>query len=234
MPEFTTWRSLVDGQEYSAIPDSAVLNFNASNFAEPWPNDVENEPDMSVSGLSSTTLSDDSDGVEGDGVDDVGEVDPPSALTGSDLLSHTIEFSIEFDHDDVGRFITNIDSNSEQALQIGLNEPSTGNVSIFIDDKNDDRLEFHPDDNPNLNDGNVHKVTFEIVDSANNDANIYIDGSSVDVNFVETGGPDNYGSWDFDYAFWAQRASDGGLINHAEAASGIIRWHNEATGQQTI
>ena len=57
MTEFTTWRSLVDGAEISAIPDSALLYWQAGSFAEPWPDDALGR-DMIIDGLTQSTVND--------------------------------------------------------------------------------------------------------------------------------------------------------------------------------
>ena len=222
-------RILFDGV---AIPDSAVLNFDAANFDTPtWPNGVDNEPDMSVSGLSTTTLSNGTSGVGGDGNDDFGEVTLPSALDGNALQSQTIEFSIELSNDDIGHIVSNINSNGNQATQVRINDPDPGHIRVFCEDDDDNRLRFGTDQNPNINDGEVHNVTVDIADSSQNDVNIHIDGSSVGLTFSDTDGPSNFTTWDYDCAFWAQRLTGGGTTAHLEAASGIIRWHDESTGQ---
>jgi len=231
----------VDGQTVftAGPPDSAVLNYDASNFASPWPNDIAGQPDMSITGLTSSTLINGDDGVSGDGTNDNGQVDLPSNFEGSSLQTHTIEFSVQFSHTDETDICGNFDTASNQFLTLRANRnendsSDAGNFRYHLEDDSGDDLRIAPDSNPGINDGNLHKITIEIVDSSTNDANIYIDGSAVTVATGQTNGPSNFSSWGGDMRFFARDNRSGNARGFWQGDMGIIRWHDEATGGQTI
>ena len=79
MTEFTTWRSLVDGEIISAVPDSAIAQYIASDFDPEtgvWADNLGNF-DLSASG-NPQLIEDEADGndvVRLDGVDDLFDSD---------------------------------------------------------------------------------------------------------------------------------------------------------------
>jgi hypothetical protein len=107
-----------------------------------------------------------------------------------------------------------------------------GNFRLFLRDDNGDDLSVAPSTNPGLNDGDTHKVTIDVVDSATNTVDIYLDGSEVSVSYANQQSPDNF-AFSRDFGFFA-RNNDGTVDSYIDIAHGIHRFHGSSTGGQTI
>ena len=222
---------------FDVIPDSVALQYSAETFeeGEGWEDDT-GTADMSVSGLSTTTLSDGSDGVQGDGTDDHGLVDIPSSLEGSELSDFALEFRIESTTSDFTRLFGTRNDGEEPSFQVFSNvdeagSGDSGNIKLRIDDEDGNEFHIAFDEAPDLFDGNVHTVTFDVVDiTDNSECRVFFDG---DEETIATG-PDDISdpsgiSWQYDIGHYA-RNDRGSIDQHFEGAFNIIRWHDVSTG----
>lgn len=232
------WVPILD---VSAIPDSVVLQYYATTWSQvdgTWVDDA-GTADMSITGdPQATTLSDGSESVTADGVDDYGTITLPAALSGSSLQDFSVEFAVEYSTSNEAELCGSLNANGNQWLRIRLNTDESastdaGNFHVILADDDGDRLRFSPASNPGLNDGSRHDLSIVINDASANDASVIIDGSSVSVTYNEQQAPNNFVSWDQSMAIWAEN-NNGSIRDYVEAAVGAIRWHDEAITSQTI
>lgn len=213
-----------------AAPSSVVQQFSASNFASPWPDDIGSN-DMTVNGLTSATLSDGSDAVEGDGASDNGTANFP--IEGSDLNAFAFEFTVQYGTDDGNTICGIINDGASGSRQIiNVFKSGDGNISFDLRDSNETTFRFTASTNPGLDDGSRHDILFSVVDAANNDGRIWIDGSEVSVTVENAEGPTNWTTWDYDLAYYA-RNNQGTIDNNTAQSVGVWKWHNEAITSPT-
>jgi hypothetical protein len=225
----------------SGIPDSVVVQYDASNFTQgeaTWPADVG--PDMSITGDPQTeTLSDGSVGVRGDGVDDYGEWTAPSSLEGSSLHQFSIEFGIQFTQSTVFA-MGNFNGDNETSVVVDFNKQENfndeaGNFRFFLRSDGGNNFAVSPTNNPNLDDGNLHKVSIIVTGTDPvTDTDIIIDGTQVNTSAGNDSIPlDNYGQQDLSQAVFAFN-NEGSIGRYGDVAYSIIRWHDSAITEQTI
>ena len=243
MTEFTTWRSLVDGNEIVAIPDSVVLDYSAETWTQGdsvW-EDNNNVADMSIVGSpTKTTLDSGEDAIRTDGTDDYGLITMPSQLEGDDMQQMAIEWRF-------GGFSSTADplrawgvggESGDTRMFLTLNvdldfNSDPGNFRFDIRDASDDRIVCSPASNPNINDNNDHDIVIDVVDSTNSDVDVYIDGSSVNLNFSDQQNPSNFGNFSTDMAVWAFNNA-GDVSGETQFNMAKMRWHNETIGGGTF
>ena len=130
MSNFTTWRSLVDGEEIAGIPDSAVHHYSVTDFTTSnWP-DSEGNNDLNVNGLSAdSTAFGGEGGVQGDGSDDYGESSPPN-------INPTEPWAVAFSFNTTGTGLTGfLDNDNNSGLMIGTGDPSNltaGRMNLWL------------------------------------------------------------------------------------------------------
>lgn len=225
----------------SAVPDSVVTQFDPSTFTtgDPtWDDDVRSN-DMALAGdPQSVSLSNGDDGVEGDGSDDSGLHPMPAELSGSSLNSFAIEFPIETtETSDAVNYVGGREG-SGQAIEMtaNLNEnfnTDDGNFFIAIDDDNGNNLRFSPSTSPNINDGSRHTILLNVLDAANNNVEVYVDGSTVSLSYAVQGGPSSWIDWTQDMG-WFSRHQNGTVERHAAVSFGTIRLHETSISGPTL
>jgi hypothetical protein len=189
---------------------------------------------MSMSGdPQSVTLNNGNNGVEADGNDDYGLAPIASVLNNTSMC---YEFSLQTTSSNQRIWGLN-ESTSGGNWEIQFNgdeqyNSDPGNFRAFIRNSNGDTIAVAPSTNPGLNDGAVHRVTVDVVDTANNNVNIYVDGSEVNVSYGNQQSPDNF-NFSRDFGFFA-RNNVGTIELNLNIAHGIHRFHNQSTGGQTI
>lgn len=228
------------------LADSIVLQYFATTWSQgdaTWPDD-NGIQDMSVNGdPQATTLSDGSDGIAWDGVDDWGQITFPSSLEGASLEQSAVEFSLQWSHSNTIEVLmgaNNDTSSSTQLVTIELNRDqafntAAGNFYARILDQDGNGVHFAPSSNPGLNDGGRHDISIIFDDLTQPTVSVIIDGSSVSLSFNGQDPADNLGTWAQDVGV-AARNGDGGSATdrYAEVNIGAIRWHDEAISGQTI
>jgi len=233
----------IDGQTaWTAIPDSVILQYFATTWTQgntTWQDGAGTAENISLSGgPTASTLSDGSESISFDGVDDYGLVTLPSELSGGSLNAFSLEFAVEYLHGNEGR-VGISDGTQEFRLQLNSDEnfnSKDGKLNIRLVGDAGDAITFAPTNNPGLNDGNRHDVSIIINDASNNDVGLIIDGSSVGVTLSSSytdGGITSFKSWTRDWA-WGSYNSDGSLSDYSEMDTGAIRWHDQAITSQTI
>lgn len=237
-------RNSVDIRD-GAIPDSVVIQHTATTWAQgdsTWGDDdtEDGSQDVSLTGdFQSDTLSDESESILGDGVDDYGDLTLPAEFEGSSLNSFTIEFAIRHsDSDSPVNIIGTRNDDGTQNIEVNLNvdngfNTDTGNVRLVLTDDAGDTIVVEPSTNPNLDDSSRHDVTIIVNDASASDVDMIIDGSSLDLNFGTSQNPSSFTTWDRPVALWGW--NDGGSISrywNGEIAAD--RWHDQAISSQTI
>ena len=239
MSNFTTWRSLVDGEEIAVIPDSVVLQYFATEVSGgslTWPDDNEVRDMVLTGDESDNTLSDGLDSLNFDGTSDHGLINLPGDFEESGLTEFSIEFALQFTHSDRDSLISH--RNDGQELRVRPNEregfdPDAGNVAFVLEDTSGNQINCAPSENPGLNDGNRHDVSIIVEDSTQNSVTITIDGADQPLSFSSQQNPDNFTTWTEDCPI-AARSIDGSIDDHFEVDVGAIRLHNKAITEQTI
>jgi len=232
---FYTWDgSAWSGVAYDVIPDSVDYQWSGPTFQtgdSAWTDDVQSQ-DMALTGdHQAVTLNNGEEAVEGDGIDDHGTAPIPSSYCDN----ATWEFELETtDSDDLDRLFGNRNS-SDQWIYASLNTDAAfnvddGNISFHLRGPNDAGLDVAPSGDPNLNDGSVHRVSIDIIDAANNDIDIIIDGVTQSLSFTDTNGPSSFESWEQDMVFWAWN-NEGTVGSNLNAAYNKIRIHGSSVGQ---
>ena len=239
MVDFTggTWRSLIDGSEVSAIPDSLVLQYAATNVSggdTTWSDDNE-VADMTLTGGETDTTVDDVEALGFDGTDDHGNIDLPSDFEGDGLNEFTVEFSISTTTSDNGRVFEQRNNDENQDLGFIMNSGPTGTGGFLwvFDDDNGDRFRFGPDSDPNLNDGERHDISIIIEDAVNHEATVIIDESEIGIDVTDSDSPNSFTTWDNEMGI-AARNDGGSMNNHLEVDVLAMRWYSEAIEDQTI
>jgi hypothetical protein len=232
------FRSVVRPARKPSGPDSVIREYRAKNFGSSTVPDSVGSADMSTNGVTAVTLNNGGAGIKGDGVDDSGLATIPEV---GNFQQSAIEFSMQTTstNDGVPFGISNSSSPSGGSITFNTNinrdesfNKSTGQIRIQISDGSD-VLRFAPSTNPNLNDGNVHKVSIIYDNAANNDTRLIIDGSQVNLTFSDVDGPSNFGDLNDDFGFFG-RADDGTVSSFCDIAFGVIRFHNQSITSQTI
>lgn len=221
---------------FSQVPNSVIHQYRGRDFTtSTWTNSV-GSADISINGASVTTLNG-KRAASGDGVDDFGKATIPRV---GNLQKSAVEFSMQT-------------TSSGNGIPFGVNNsPSTGgtvtfnpslnfdanfnqdpgNINIQLSDGTD-LIRFAATTSPNLNDGDVHKVSIVFVDTASNDVRLIIDGSQVNITFSAASGPQNFGNLSDDFGFFAR--TDGGTpSDFSEISFGIFRFHDRPISKQTI
>lgn len=225
----------------SAIPDSVVMQYFATTWSQgdgTWIDD-NGVADMSIIGdMQDGTLSDGAESIHADGTDDHGEITLPSQFEGSGLTAFSVEAALETTTTDASNLIGLRESGANQFLEIWINRDgglniNEGFIAMRLTDSNGNSLRFGPSNNPNINDGSRHDISFIIHDSTANDAEIIIDGTSVSLTFSSTGGPSSFTTWGSPMQVWA-RNLDGSISNYLDAKQGAMRWHDQGISDQTI
>jgi hypothetical protein len=220
------------------IPDSVVVQYRASEYTQgssTWA--ADRGPDMSITGDPQTeTLQNGEVGVRGDGTDDFGSWDPPASLEGSSLESFSIEFSVQFTTGD--KFAEGSYSGSDTSINLSYNVDEAfnveeGNFRIQLVDDSDSVVQAAPQSNPNLDDGNTHKVSIIINNAPAPDIEFIVDNSSFNTAYDFQDSLDNFGAQDINQYVFA-RNNQGSPDNYGNIAHGIIRWHDTAISSQTI
>lgn len=225
----------------SAIPDSVVVQNIANTFSQGdgiWVDDAteDGSQDMSITGdPQAGTLSDGSESVNFDGVDDYGQFTMPSELEGSGLNAFAVEFA--FQHTTTGPCSIAGIFGANNNLRYELNRDhqfndDPGNILIRLDDQDGNQLRFAPSSNPGLNDGNRHDLTVSIDDASANSATVIIDGSEVSLSFGSQQSPSNFGAWNNNMRVAARYYS--GVDFYADVDVGAYRWHDSPISEQTI
>jgi hypothetical protein len=229
---------------FSAIPDSVLIQQFATTYAggdAKWVDDATDDgsQDAAIVGdPTKTTLSDGSEAVSFDGGGDRADLTLPSELEGSGLQSFTVEFAAQWTTTQNRTIATVRNDNGNQIFGVELNinenrNQDVGDVLFTLRDNDLNQLQAAPQTNPNLDDGNRHDLTFIVNDSATNDVEIIIDGSSVSLAFGNTESPDNFVAWDRPIPYAAKNLG-GTISTETDIEIGAARWHDESINSQTI
>ena len=237
MTEFTTWRSLVDGERIDSIPDSVVNQYDARTYdgSDTWTDDVGNQNMTIVGSPTESTLSDGSDSISGDGVDDAGRGPTLPNIIGDGEFTIEFAFQADINEGDFDRWGTRTDDGRlvfrENAGDTG---DDSGSMELQMEDSDGNLFKIDPQDNVSLFDGTRHDITWIIKDLNNNDAEIIIDGQDPGVNVGRAESPDPNNFINEDMGFWGQWDGSSFTEFWDDLEFGAIRIHDEAISEQTI
>jgi hypothetical protein len=218
------------------VPDSVVHQYRGENFTtSTWPDSAPSGPeaDMSINGVSATTLNGDR-AASSDGVDDFGVVDgggPQTLPAQSDSfgVAFTFESSQIKDRPAFSGVINNTGSIFAITDNVS-NDGKNGNIDFFLRDDNGSDLSVSTVDNTFF-DGAVHLVCINKLDDTTVD--MYVDDMSI-AKGVST---DKIGFSSADYsadspmAFFA-RNNTGTIQRHRKFDAGLFEFNEETYSQQ--
>jgi len=204
-----------------AIPDSVENQYPAEDFASPWPDQV-GDADMSVTGLSKTTLNG-SDVVTADGQDDHGVADILD-LGGQQTWGFAMTFATSVSGDDFPRIIGISDTSFDNSCQIVIRD--TGVIS-FEWRINNNRIRVTSSDA--VNDGELKSIIINKNGDGADDIEVYVEDMTTDQSNI--GLDDNLDSsnWPLDdsYGIYARRLTDGTVDNNIAGDAGVFEFANE-------
>ena len=179
MTEFTTWRSLVDGAEISAIPDSAEFYWINDSFGNPWIDEIVDR-EMTADNLSESTVND-TNTISNGGDFETADVSEFESILDSGFA---IEFVIATTNNDDHIWGT-IDGTPRIYIGHGSsivdNSPNSDNGIFFGGrDSNGDFLSVQTEQQ--INDGSLTEVIINVsATTSANDIDILIDGVSANL-----------------------------------------------------
>ena len=233
MVDFTggTWRSLIDGSEVGAIPDSAVYYWLAESFADPWLDEIV-EREMSISGLTATTV-DGRDAVAGDG-SDYGEAnisDFESQLNGP----FAVEFALATTDDNMemfgnrtsdGRFVI---GHGDTAFSNG--SAGDGTVINISGGGSSHRIQA----SSQLNDGSLTSVIINIPDISDaTQSQILHDDQNVTTNVLVNDNPDTSAVSLAEFLFWGFNNLDNDPTPDLNGDIVGIAVHNDTIAESSL
>ena len=220
------------------IPDSVVYQYDARTYdgSDTWTDDVGNQNMTIVGSPTKSTLSDGSDSISGDGVDDAGRGPKVPNIIGDGEFTIEFAFQADINEGDFLRWGTQTGAGDRFSFRehAGDTGGDSGSMEFQMADSDGNRFFIDPQDNVSLFDGTRHDITWIIKDLNNNDAEIIIDGQDpgVNVGFGESPHPNNFPNEDM--GFWG--VWDGSSFTEFwdDLEFGAIRIHDEAILEQTI
>ena len=231
MTEFTTWRSLVDGAEISAIPDSVAYHWQTpisgeSEGSNPdaWPGDsgAQEVSDIALDGITyrEDAFGSGRDALDGDGTDN-GRVDIngyESELDGN--VAHGFTFASEDTGSWRGPMLFGVDDINNSFWLVTLGETPNGGtegaITVFYRDTDGNNLEFETVSS-SFDDGDPYDVLIQKNGNDFGDCEIWIDQSEVDITELEDQGFN--GTVDFpdgEIGVWCVLDSDGDVQNESD------------------
>ena len=225
MSNFTTWRSLVDGEEIGAIPDSVVHQYITEDFTQTnWP-DSEGNSDMdTISGLSEDSNAfNGTGGVGGDGTDDHGLSDTMGDF-GSQLDGgFAVVFGFSIDNQADLMATLNDDDFTKFFVRTASGEGATDDrLNFIISDTGNDRIGVNSD--TDITDGGEYvAILNKSQGTSASDMEIYFkpDEDASEVAIDESFGTAS--NFEFDMTYFARNLR-GDIDSHADATMTDIRW----------
>jgi len=205
------------------IPDSVVNQYKAEDFTNPWP-DAVGAADMSVNGLTSSTLNGES-GVFADGLDDRGNASP--LRLGANLtwgLAVTITGPA-----DGGKLIWSSSANFDDIFAVA---DRSGKFDVFI--RADRSGEFGVQSTTTVwDDTNTYAVVVNKTGDSDSDIEIYVDDMTTDEATIRWSGSTDTSQWagPADSYFYVQE-NVGSFSDYKEATVGIFEFNTEPYTQQ--
>lgn len=208
------------------IPDSVVYQWRVEEFADPWPANVGDE-DMSITGLSSSTFSNDEDSVYGD--EDYGRADGPQKLPKNEQF--TVAFTTEYPNQ-AGDVYWGGSQDGVNDIQIRTDaEGPDGNIGFVLTDDYINRLRVHTD---SAYGGDERAVVIVKSGNSTSDIDIYVDDMDTPVakSVVndQAFDPGIYSNSE-DFVFWDWTNGGKFQYQNIEADVGVFEFANEAYDQ---
>jgi hypothetical protein len=167
----------------SGVPSSVVHQYTGDNFTtSTWTDSIGNA-DMSINGVSASTLNGDRAPLS-DGVDDVGLADGPQTLPENEKFGVAMVVA-GTDKTDNTRFFGVRNPNSAfQLTDADFRDSSNGEPFLILQDSNDDRLTF--ESTVNIMDSTSHLlVVNKLANSGAGAVKMFIDDMSADTATIE-------------------------------------------------
>jgi len=210
MTNFTTWRSLIDGQEVSALPDSVIHHWKFDEGSGGAVADNIGDADGSVNGPSWVSGNfEGGSALEADGTDDHVSTTTLGNFGSNMSSDFAVSFTIKSPNDGDGWVM---------GMQNDATDFDTGDQTHFSV-RNDDgqiRWEISDEDNEigrarhesDINDNEPHRVVINKSGNTHNDVLIYID-TIEDTSVFNTSSWDTFNNFEFDFPFFAFIDDDG-------------------------
>jgi len=246
MSNFTTWRSLVDGEELSAIPDSAISQYVSPQFTSSgWPDNISDKDITTISGLTNDeTAFGGEEAVVGDGTDDHGAGD---VWDHWDNMHQDLSFGVSINTSDANGAIVGVEIpelTERQFFTVEIGEGRTSQFSdagkpniFFRDGANGDEYAVGTDV-VRVDDGEDTHIGFSKTGNTGSDGiRIYINGSEVDVNVTvdegfASGGGGDLADFNEEIAYFAHFDHDVNVVtDHIDAKIHEIVTYDEALSE---
>jgi hypothetical protein len=214
----------VSDQSYlgDGIPDSEanqklLHRWYLSEDSDPFV-DQEGSADGTNNGTAQVTGNEYVDGAarSGDGVDDYISYTTLGSFGSTYGASHAVALTVETATTGTGQTVFGCNDGTPGQLfhLYRINKGQTGAVGFLIQDDNGNRLEGSTGD-IGINDGSRHRVVFNVVDTSNNNVEIWVDGSEQTVSFSSQGSPSSFSDYSDPFYSHAQN-QQGAADNHYE------------------
>ena len=229
MSNFTTWRSLVDGEEIGEIPDSAIHHWPMDEGSGSSVEDVIGSADGSLNGPS--WISNNWEGgyaLEGDGVDDYVETttwgDFGSNLDGEFAVALTIEPYTTFSS------TTPLIGADDVTFRISFSDvgAGSGELEYFSRDGSGDDINVATTDR--YDDGTRHRVVINKTGNDANDVRIWVDNSDVDQTVSADDNPTNYSN--FSEEVWFHGRSGDGRIDYEGVIDNVVVYDSSLSNSE--
>ena len=209
----------------SAIPDSVENQYPAEDFESPWPDQV-GDADMSVTGLSKTTLNG-SDVVTADGQDDHGVSDILD-LGGQQTWGFAMTFATSVSGDDFPQIIGISDTSFDNSLSIIIRDTGVISYQWTI---NDNQTRVTSSDA--VNDGELKSIIINKNGDAADDIEIYVEDMTTDESSISSDANLDSSNWPLDdsYGIYARRVTDGTVDQNIAADAGVFEFSNQPYSQ---
>jgi hypothetical protein len=218
--------------EPAAAPRSVTNQYKGRNFTTSTWTDSVGTADMSIDGVSASTLNGDK-AASSDGVDDFGKANGPQDLP----QNKTFGVSMVFRSNDASKssWFGALDTSNQSRFQmtdIDVFDSSNGELRFSVRDINNNRLSLETSDS--FTDSLSHLVVLN--KTSNSNAEFYVDdmSSTVSANLTSTGFDNTDYSVPFDMGFFSEnRGSTGsGIIRSKSLDLPFIEFNTEPYSQQ--
>ena len=212
--------------EADAIPDSVEYQWRVEDFADPWPANIG--PDMTVSGLSTSTFSNNEDSVAADGDSDYGLASGPETLAGDETFG--LAFTVEYDNVDSFRRIMGMED-GDNRFNVWFGGDTDNDIALELQDDNGDDLTRQTDEGYG---GEVRAVIINKSGDDPSDVQIFVDDmeNPVSMSTRSDGGFDhNEYAGNIDFGFFARHGGGGSMEVHVDAEAGVFEFNREPYSQ---
>jgi hypothetical protein len=211
------FRSVVRPAQVPVAPDSVIHQYRGQNFTTSGWRDSVGDADMSINGVSASTLNG-ARAASSDGVDDFGLADGPQDLPQNETFGFSMVINDSTPQDNADVFGAGGGNNNFQVIDTDFNDGTLGELFINLTDGNGNAIAIET--KADAIDGDTHLVVFSKRGGSVSDLTVYIDDMTTPVS------ADTVANAPFDHTKYSN-ADD--MAFFAENTPSGVRRFNEAT-----